>query len=67
VGEGSVRLVADHTAVGNDMRFHTGDVRLRVDDQWRRALPAGQRRMVTLLTWPFLRHYRYVGPESKAS
>jgi hypothetical protein len=66
VATGSVRLAADHTAVGNDMRFHTGDVRLRVDDEWRRALPAGQRRMVTVLTWPFLRRYRYVGRASGA-
>jgi len=66
VAAGSVRLVADHTAVGNDMRFHTGDVRLRVDDEWRRALPAQQRRMVTMLTWPFLKRYRYVGRASGA-
>jgi hypothetical protein len=66
VAPGSVRLVADHTAVGNDMRFHTGEVRLRVDDEWRRALPAGQRRIVTALTWPFLRRYRYLGRVSEA-
>jgi sulfotransferase family protein len=61
VKQQAVLLRGDHTAVGNDMRFATGEVSLKVDDQWRRALPAGDRRIVTALTWPFLKRYGYLG------
>jgi len=57
----TVLLGPDHTAVGNDMRFATGPVPLKLDDQWRRRLPAGDRRLVTALTWPLLRRYGYAG------
>jgi hypothetical protein len=59
-GPGTVRLATDHTAVGNDMRFRVGDVPLKLDDAWRRGLPAGDRRVVTAMTWPFLRRYGYL-------
>jgi hypothetical protein len=60
VEPGAVVLATDHTAVGNDMRFRVGKVALRVDDQWRRDLPAGARRAVTALTWPLLKRYGYL-------
>jgi hypothetical protein len=63
----SLWLATDHTAVGNDMRFLRGDVSLEVDEEWRRALPARDRRIVTILTWPFLQRYRYVGVGGRAS
>jgi Sulfotransferase family len=60
VEPGAVVLASDHTAVGNDMRFRVGRVALRVDDQWRRDLAAGDRRTVTALTWPLLKWYGYL-------
>jgi hypothetical protein len=60
VEPGAVVLGTDHTAVGNDMRFRVGRVPLRVDDQWRRRLPARDRRTVTALTWPLLKRYGYL-------
>jgi hypothetical protein len=63
----SLWLATDHTAVGNDMRFLRGDVALAVDEEWRGALPARDRRIVTILTWPFLKCYRYVGRASSVS
>ena len=60
VEPGAVVLASDHTAVGNDMRFRVGRVPLRVDDQWRRDLPARDRRTVTALTWPLLKRYGYL-------
>jgi hypothetical protein len=62
VGPRTVRLAPNHTAVGNDMRFRVGEVPLRLDDAWRRGLPASDRRVVTAMTWPFLRRYGYLGP-----
>jgi sulfotransferase family protein len=59
VEQGAVVLATDHTAVGNDMRFATGAVPLKVDEAWRRALTARDRRIVTALTWPLLKRYGY--------
>jgi Sulfotransferase family len=58
-------LSAAHTASGNPMRFATGQVPIRRDEQWRTAMPAGQRRMVTGLTLPLLARYGYA-PRSAA-
>jgi hypothetical protein len=66
VQPGAVVLATDHTAVGNDMRFRVGTVAIRVDDQWRRDLPVGDRRTVTALTWPLLKRYGYIGSRPSA-
>ncbi len=54
------QLSQAHTAAGNPMRFTTGQITIRPDDRWQTAMPAGQRRTVTALTLPLLRHYGYV-------
>src|SRR5205814_8280446 len=56
---GTVRLRENHTPVGNRMRFITGELPLRIDDEWRDSLPRRQRSAVTLLTKPLLRRYGY--------
>jgi hypothetical protein len=43
------------------MRFATGRIPIRMDDRWRAALPAAQRRRVTALTLPLLVRYGYTG------
>jgi hypothetical protein len=48
-----------HSAAGNPMRFKTGRIVLRRDDEWRDKLPAGQRRLVSALTAPMLGRYGY--------
>jgi hypothetical protein len=55
----SVRLRGCHSAAGNPMRFLTGDVPLRADEEWRAALPPGQRLLVGALTRPLLNRYGY--------
>jgi hypothetical protein len=52
-----------HTAAGNPMRFTTGKITIRSDDRWQTAMPGSQRRAVTALTLPLLRHYGYMGGE----
>ena len=49
-----------HSVAGNPMRFQSGAVRLRVDSAWRTAMPAGRRRLVTLLTWPGRARHGYL-------
>jgi hypothetical protein len=57
LGEGSVHLGVSHTTAGNGMRLVAGAMPLRVDEQWRQALPRRHRVSVTVLTWPLLRLY----------
>jgi len=53
-------LATSHSVAGNPMRFQTGAIRLRNDTAWRSRMPAGKRRLVSLLTWPSRVRYGYV-------
>lgn len=55
---GEVELSTSHSVAGNPMRFRTGAVRLRLDDEWRRAMRPGPRFVVRALTWPVDLWYR---------
>jgi len=55
----AVQLGVDHTVAGNDMRFSQGVITIREDDEWRRSLNRRQRRVVTALSWVFLRRWGY--------
>ena len=48
-----------HGVAGNPVRFDRRPLRLRLDDEWRRELPARDRRVVTGLTAALLRRYGY--------
>ena len=56
-----------HTVGGNPMKFKPGEVQLRLDDAWQKALPPADRRLVTALTWPLLRRYGYYQVERVAA
>lgn len=56
----AVDMREDHTSVGNDSRLTQGTLTLREDDAWRTRLPAQSRRIVTLMSWPLLKRWRYV-------
>ncbi len=55
-----VCLSTAHLLAGNQNRFRTGEVALRLDDEWTAAMPPRARQWVTLLTWPLLRRYGYL-------
>ncbi len=59
IGDGQVDLGVNHTVAGNPMRFHQGRLALKADDAWSTAMPSGQRRTVTAITWPLLLRYGY--------
>jgi hypothetical protein len=62
---GEADLDTNHTVAGSLMRLKKGTLAVRQDDEWTRALPTRQRRLVTLLTLPFLSRYGYLrGAES---
>lgn len=54
-----VHLGPNHTVEGNPMRFSSGELELRADEEWRRRMPLRDRRVVTGLTFPLLVAYRY--------
>ena len=56
--EGEVDLSPSHSVAGNPMRFRTGPVRLRLDDEWRQAMRPGPRAVVQTLAGPVNRWYR---------
>jgi hypothetical protein len=55
----NVRLGDHHIFSGNPMRSSTGWLEMRLDDEWRTALPAARASEVTAMTWPLLRLYGY--------
>ena len=56
-----VALRPNHTVAGNPMRFRVGNIRLRMDDEWKSKFPSGHRRLVSFLTQPLLVRYGYGG------
>lgn len=57
-----IDLPMSHSLSGNPMRFRTGPVSLRVDEEWRQAMPRSTRAVVTALTFPGLARYGYLPP-----
>lgn len=55
----TVNISPTHTIEGNFTRFLEGDVKIRADHEWRDRMPAGNRLLVTAMTWPFLWKYGY--------
>jgi hypothetical protein len=55
-----VRLGLDHTVAGNPMRMKTGELELKVDDEWRQRLGPRDRRIASGVTWPLLLRYGYL-------
>ena len=56
---GSVNLGTNHTVDGNPMRFESGSVTLRVDQQWRQGMARRERLLVSAITAPLLLRYGY--------
>jgi hypothetical protein len=59
-GPRSIELGPVHAMLGNPQRFQTGEVALRPDVEWRTAMPAASRAVVTALTLPLLARYGYL-------
>ena len=60
-GDGTVELGGNHTVTGNPDRFRRGPTRLHPDTGWRAGLPAGPRALATVVSWPLLARYGYLG------
>jgi len=54
-----IDLGVHHTVAGNPMRFHVGPTPVRLDEAWRRQMPAARRRVVSVLTAPLRGRHGY--------
>lgn len=59
VGDHSVRLESTHSVAGNPARFRTGVVPIRLDDEWRTAMPTRDQAVVSAVTLPLLLYHGY--------
>jgi hypothetical protein len=67
IHDDGVELPPDHLVAGNRMRLLAGRIPLRREDEWRAGLSPRHQRTVSLVTWPLLRRYAYVGPAGATS
>jgi hypothetical protein len=56
-----VEIGTQHTLAGNPVKFLTGPIRLRLDDEWQSMMHQRQQILVTGLTWPMIAAYGYLG------
>ena len=59
-----LQLGVAHTISGNPSKFQTGTIDIKVDEEWRQAMPTHDRRVVTALTWPGMVRFGYQGGRS---
>jgi len=55
----TLKLGGNHALSGNTVKFNSGTVTLRLDDEWRHVMAQRDQRMVTLLTQPLMRQFGY--------
>jgi hypothetical protein len=63
LGDGYANLMRSHCIAGNPMRFQSGRLAIREDDEWRSVLSRRSQAVVTSLTLPLLAHFGYVSFE----
>jgi Sulfotransferase family len=56
---GNVTLAPTHSVSGNPMRFSHGEVRLKLDDEWRSAMRPSDRRQVQAIAGAAMMRYGY--------
>lgn len=67
LGEDGAQLGTHHTVAGNPMRFRTGAVPIRADEEWRTRLPRRTRLLVETLTMPWRFWDMLPGPRTSSS
>ena len=67
IGPGWIRLGVGHSVDGNPIRTKVGAIPIEPNQGRNTALTVRQRTMVTLLSYPLLRYYGYVGARRRRS
>ncbi|MFZ0248132.1 sulfotransferase [Candidatus Binatus sp.] len=55
-----VQLGVNHAVSGNPVKFSSGGVDLRIDDEWREKMKGSDRKVVSVITSPLMHQYGYV-------
>ncbi len=55
--DNQVMLRVDHTVSGNPMRFKSGELIIRRDEEWQQSLPRLRSSLIRLVTYPLAAHY----------
>ncbi len=55
----NVKLRVNHAISGNPVKFNSGGIGLRIDDEWRRAMRERDRKVVSAITGRLMRQYGY--------
>jgi sulfotransferase family protein len=55
----SVEMRSSHTASGNPVRFSSGNISIRLDDEWERTMPKWRQAFVSMLAAPMLHKAHY--------
>lgn len=63
----TIELHRTHSVAGNPMRFRNGVTTLAADTSWRTQLSVRDRRLVTAMSYPVLRRWGYLEPQSEES
>jgi len=61
IDDRNIKLGVDHTVSGNPIRFQHGVIEVRPDTEWRHKMLTSHRVIVSVLTWPLLLKYGYLG------
>jgi hypothetical protein len=57
----SINLGTSHSMGGNPRRFSSGVTRIQLDQEWMLKLDSRTRRIVTMMSFPLLSRYGYIG------
>jgi hypothetical protein len=60
VNRSSVLVGADHIVSGNQMRFESGWISVKADEEWRHKLARRHLWILNAIAWPWLARYGYV-------
>jgi len=52
-------LGTNHTVAGNPVRFRTGKMKLKLDEEWKTKMKNSDKFLVSLLTFPVLKYFNY--------
>jgi plasmid maintenance system killer protein len=58
--DNTIKLSVNHTVSGNPFRFKTGEIELKLDEEWKKNLNPITRKLVTITTYPYLKKYGYI-------
>jgi hypothetical protein len=59
IRDGSITIKRLHTTTGNPIRFNSGTISIRLDDEWEKRMTPLEKAPIKALTWPWRRKYGY--------